>query len=124
MGTLNQNLPAYVVLRDPDGYNNGGTTLWENGWLPALFGGTEIQSRGAAVLNLHPAKKLPSVVERNNLALLADLNEDRRQLYPADTELEARIKSYELAARMQLHAERLLGPLARERRHAAAVRTR
>jgi hypothetical protein len=108
LGTLNQNLPAYIALRDPDGYNNGGTTLWENGWLPALFGGTEIQSRGAAVLNLHPAKKLPSQVERNNLALLADLNEDRRQLYPADTELEARIKSYELAARMQLHAERLL----------------
>jgi hypothetical protein len=108
LGTLNQNLPAYIALRDPDGYNNGGTTLWENGWLPALFGGTEIQSRGAAVLNLHPAKKLPSQIERNNLALLADLNEDRRQLYPADTELEARIKSYELAARMQLHAERLL----------------
>lgn len=108
LGTLNQNLPAYVVLRDPDGYNNGGTTLWENGWLPAQFGGTEIQSRGAAVLNLHPSKRLPSQVERNNLSLLAALNEERRKLYPADTELEARIKSYELAARMQLHAERLL----------------
>jgi hypothetical protein len=74
LGTLNQNLPAYVVLRDPDGYNNGGTTLWENGWLPALFGGTEIQSRGAAVLNLHPSKHLPSQAAQNNLTLLADLN--------------------------------------------------
>jgi hypothetical protein len=53
LGTENQDLPAYVVLRDPDGYNNGGTTLWENGWLPAQFRGTEIQSRGAAVLDLH-----------------------------------------------------------------------
>src|SRR5262249_48953905 len=44
LGTENQNLPAYVVLRDPDGYNNNGTTMWENGWLPAIFRGTEIQS--------------------------------------------------------------------------------
>jgi hypothetical protein len=60
LGTENQNLPAYVVLRDPDGYNNGGTTLWENGWLPALFRGTEIQSRGAAVLNLRPRYRCPT----------------------------------------------------------------
>ena len=57
LGTENQNLPAYVVLRDPDGYNNGGTTMWENGWLPAIFRGTEIQSRGAAVLDLHPRRR-------------------------------------------------------------------
>src|SRR5262249_21269767 len=49
LGSENQNLPAYIVLRDPEGYNNGGTTMWENGWLPAVFRGTEIQSRGAAV---------------------------------------------------------------------------
>jgi len=53
-GTENQNLPAYVVLRDPEGYNNGGTTMWESGWLPAIFQGTEIQSRGVAVLDLQP----------------------------------------------------------------------
>ncbi len=39
LGTENQNLPAYVVLRDPDGYNNGGTTMWESGWLPAHLSG-------------------------------------------------------------------------------------
>ncbi len=108
LGTENQNLPAYVVLRDPDGYNNGGTTLWENGWLPAQFRGTEIQSRGAAVLDLHASRKLPAEVERNNLSLLAELNEERRALFPHEPDLEARIKSYELAARMQLHAEELL----------------
>jgi hypothetical protein len=108
LGTVNQDLPAYVVLRDPDGYNTGGTTLWENGWLPAQFRGTEIQSRGAAVLDLHDSRKLPTEVERNNLALLTELNEERRQLFPGENDLEARIKSYELAARMQLHAEGLL----------------
>lgn len=108
LGTENQDLPAYVVLRDPDGYSGGGTTLWENGWLPALFRGTEIQSRGAAVLNLHPANPLPDDARRNNLDLLARLNERRRRLYPGELELDARIRNYELAARMQLTAERVL----------------
>jgi hypothetical protein len=108
LGTANQDLPAYVVLRDPDGYNNGGTTLWENGWLPAQFRGTEIQSRGAAVLDLHASREMPREVERNNLSLLAALNEERRGLFAHEPDLEARIKSYELAARMQLHAEGLL----------------
>jgi hypothetical protein len=108
LGTENENLPAYVVLRDPDGYNNGGTTLWENGWRPALFRGTEIQSRGAAVLNLRPSAQLPEGVERNNLQLLAQLNDRRRRLYPDETELDARIRNYELAARMQASAEEAL----------------
>ena len=108
LGTENENLPAYVVLRDPDGYNNGGTTLWENGWLPALFRGTEIQSRGAAVLNLRPSTPPPAEVRRANLDLLARLNEERRRLYPEETELDARIRNYELAARMQTSAEAVL----------------
>lgn len=98
LGTENQNLPAYVVLRDPDGYTNGGTTLWESGWLPAIYQGTEIQSKGAAVLDLHPATALPDGVQRNDLEALAHLNEERRKLYPRESELEARIRNYELAA--------------------------
>lgn len=108
LGTENQNLPAYVVLRDPDGYNNGGTTMWENGWLPAIYRGTEIQSRGAAVLDLHPGFSVPDGMQRNNLAAIARLNEERRKLYPHESELESRIRNYELAARMQLSAERVL----------------
>jgi hypothetical protein len=108
LGSENQNLPAYVVLRDPDGYNNGGTTMWENGWLPAVYRGTEIQSRGAAVLDLHPAVAQLEGVQRNNLQALARLNEERRKLYPAESELDARIRNYELAARMQLSAETVL----------------
>jgi hypothetical protein len=108
LGTENQNLPAFVVLRDPDGYNNGGTTLWESGWLPPLFSGTELQSRGSAVLNLHPREPVPDGVRRNSLEAIAALNEERRKLYPHEVELEARIRNYELAARMQTSAERLL----------------
>jgi hypothetical protein len=108
LGTENQNLPAYVVLRDPEGYNNGGTTMWESGWLPALFQGTEIQSRGAAVLDLHPAVPRPEGIERNDLDTLARLNRARRRLYPHESELDARIRNYELAARMQLSADDVL----------------
>ncbi len=108
LGTENQNLPAYVVLRDPDGYNNGGTTMWESGWLPAIYQGTEIQSRGAAVLDLHPAVKLADGTQRDNLDALARLNEERRKLYPSESVLDARIRNYELAARMQLSAEEVL----------------
>jgi hypothetical protein len=108
LGTENQNLPAFVVLRDPDGYTSGGTSLWENGWLPAQFRGTEIQSRGAAVLNLRPPAPLPAGVQQNTLDALAALNEERRRLFPGESELEARIRNYELAARMQLSAEAVL----------------
>jgi len=108
LGSENQNLPAYVVLRDPDGYNNGGTTLWDNGWLPGQFRGTEIQSRGAPVLYLSPGQPQPAGVQEANLDLLARLNERHRQAYPDQSDLEARIRNYELAARMQRSAESLL----------------
>jgi hypothetical protein len=106
LGTENQNLPAFVVLRDPQG--QGVATYYDNGWLPALYRGTEVQSRGAAVLNLHPSEPVPAAVRRNTLDALAALNEERRKLYPRESELEARIRNYELAARMQTSAETLL----------------
>ncbi|HXJ59429.1 MAG TPA: DUF1501 domain-containing protein [Verrucomicrobiae bacterium] len=108
LGTENQNLPAYVVLRDPDGYNTSGTLLWQNGWMPALYRGTEISTRGAPILNLHPAEPVPADVQRENLDLLARLNSKHREAYPQETELEARIHNYELAARLQLAAADLL----------------
>ncbi len=104
LGTENQNLPAYVVLRDPEGYNTSGTALWENGWLPALYRGTEFNSKGAPVLDLNPAVPIPEEARRNQLAFLEKLNEEHRRKYPQESELEARIRNYELAARMQLAA--------------------
>jgi hypothetical protein len=109
LGSENQNLPAYIVLRDPEGYNTSGTLLWQNGWLPALYRGTEFLSKGPApVLNLHPAQPVPAEVQRDNLDLLARLNQEHRKSYPLESELEARIRNYELAARMQLAAGPLL----------------
>jgi hypothetical protein len=108
LGTLNQSLPAYIVLRDPDGYNTSGTLLWQNAWLPAMHRGTELSSRGAPVLNLHPAVPAVPAACRDASELLARLNEAHRQSYPGESALEARIRNYELAARMQLDADKAL----------------
>lgn len=108
LGTENQNLPAYVVLRDPQGYNTSGTLLWQNGWLPALFRGTEINTKGSPVLNLKSAVPVAPDVRRDNLDLIARLNREHQKSYPSESALEARIQNYELAARMQLAAAELL----------------
>ncbi len=52
LGSENQNLPSYIVLRDPEGYPGTGSTLWQNGWLPAVYRGTEFNAQGPPVLNL------------------------------------------------------------------------
>jgi hypothetical protein len=108
LGTENQNLPAYVVLRDPDGYNTSGSLLWENGWLPSIYRGTEFNTKGAPVLNLHPPEPFPDGVEQDNLSFLSTLNERHRKRYPLDSDLESRIRNYELAARMQIAADHVL----------------
>lgn len=108
LGSENENLPAYLVLRDPEGYNTSGTLLWQNGWLPALHRGTEIATSGTPVLNLQPATPVPDRLRRNQLDLLSQLNRQHQQQYPLDTDLEARISNYELAARMQLATGELL----------------
>ena len=104
LGTENQNLPAFVVLRDPEGYNTNGALVWDNGWLPAIYRGTEFSSTGTPVLDLKPAVAAPQGSQEDRLNLLARLNERHRLRYPEDTSLDARIKNYELAARMQMAA--------------------
>ncbi len=108
LGSVNQNLPAYIVLRDPEGYNTSGTLLWQNGWLPAQHRGTEINTRGAPLWNLQPPHPIAPEAREAQLELLARLNTKHRANHPRESELEARIQNYELAARMQLEAGELL----------------
>ena len=108
LGSENRNLPAYIVLRDPNGYNTSGTLLWQNGWLPALFRGTEISTSGTPVLNLESAAPVPPDIQADNLAALAQLNKEHQKSYPRESALEARIQNYELAARMQMAAGKVL----------------
>lgn len=108
LGTENSNLPAYIVLRDPEGYSTNGTLNWDNGWLSALYSGTEFNTTGSPVLNLTPSQPMPQGVQAEKLSLLAKLNEEHKAKYPLDTDLEARIRNYELAAKMQLSASTVL----------------
>ena len=104
LGTVNRNLPSYVVLRDPAGYNTTGNLLWQNAWLPAVHRGVEFSTKGAPVLNLRPSGSAPPGVREADLEFLARLNEIHRADFPRESELDARIRNFELAARMQLAA--------------------
>jgi hypothetical protein len=104
LGTENQNLPAFIVLRDPRGYGASAKRPWSSGWLPALYQGVEFSSRGKPVQHLTPERPISPETQRDNLQLLAELNAGHLRNYPGDSELETRIRNYELAARMQLAA--------------------
>jgi len=104
LGTENQNLPAYIVLRDPRGYGGNTKRSWTNGWLPALYQGVEFSSKGKPVQYLTPEEPIPPAAQRNGFLLLSKLNAEHLRENAGDSELEARIRNYELAARMQLAA--------------------
>ena len=108
LGSENQNLPSYIVLRDPAGYNTSGTLVWSSGWLPSIYSGTEVSSQGTPVLNLQSAIKQPPGVQARGLRFLSRLNRIHQRRYPSESKLEARIQNYELAARMQLEATKVL----------------
>jgi hypothetical protein len=104
LGSENQNLPAYVVLDDPLGLPINGTENWQAGFLPPLFQGTRFRSTGSPVLNLRPEMDRPEEVARTERQLLTRLDLLHKQERPGQSQLDARIASYELAARMQLAA--------------------
>jgi hypothetical protein len=104
LGSENQNLPAYVVLDDPLGLPINGVENWHAGFLPPVFQGTRFRSTGSPVLNLRPETERPAAVDREERDLLARLDAMHRQRRPFQPDLDARIASYELAARMQLAA--------------------
>ena len=108
LGSESQDLPAYVVLSDPAGHPVDGVRNWSNGWLPPLFQGTVIRPREPRILNLDPPPHLRGQHQQENLALLADLNRHHLERHPGEADLEARIASYELAARMQTAAKEAL----------------
>ena len=108
LGSVNQNLPGYVVLRDPEGYPVSSKQLWSNGWLPALYQGVEFSSSGVPVHNLTPGDPLPPGAQKASLEYLQQLNRKHQREHVGEFELEARIQNYELAARMQLAAAEVL----------------
>ncbi|MFM8286660.1 MAG: DUF1501 domain-containing protein, partial [Planctomycetaceae bacterium] len=108
LGTENQDLPCYIVLRDPSGYNTSGKMVWSSGWLPAVFQGTEFGASGSPVLHLNPSRRVSLESRTRARQFLQQLNATHLENHPRETELEARIQNFELAARMQLSATQVL----------------
>lgn len=108
LGTESQDLPAYMVLTDPGGHPVDGVHNWTNGWMPPLFQGTVLRPQEPRIFNLQPPAQLKGELQRQNLAFLTKLNRDHQKRLPGENDLEARIASYELAARMQTAAAEAL----------------
>jgi uncharacterized protein (DUF1501 family) len=105
LGSESADLPALVVLAEPDGKVKGGTPCWGNGFLPAIYQGTPVQTPGTPILYLNRPDGVTEESQRASLQLSQWLNERHSQNTPAaSSELEARIASYELAFRMQAAA--------------------
>ena len=101
LGTLNQNLPAYVVLTDPGGLPVDGVRNWTSGWLPASYQGVVFRPGAAPVTDLATPPGVTEGARARQLALLEQLNREQLGSYPGNQELEARIGNFEIAARMQ-----------------------
>ncbi len=104
LGTVNQNLPAFVVMLDHRGGPIGGPPNWGAGFMPAAYQGTQFRTSGEPILNLAPPPDISAQQQRNELDLLGRFNQLHSAGSPADSELAARVASYELAFRMQAHA--------------------
>ncbi len=108
LGTESQELPAYMVLTDPGGLPVDGVTNWSNGFMPSLFQGTVLRPREPRILNLDAPPHLRGSLQQQNLNLLRTLNRKHLEQHPGESDLDARIASYELAARMQTAAREAL----------------
>ncbi len=108
LGAERQDLPAYVVLSDPGGLPVDGIHNWTSGWLPAVYQGTQIRSEGTPVFNLEPPADVTAPARVNQLRLLDALNRSHLAAHPGNSELTARIRNFEVAARMQTSVSEVL----------------
>lgn len=101
LGSANENLPAYVVLGDPGGLPVDGERNWSAGFLPAVYQGTPFRGGPSPVFNLETPAAITPAARSNQLALLERLNRRHAAPHPENSELLARIRNFETAARMQ-----------------------
>jgi len=102
LGAESESLPSYVVLPDGRGDPNGGASNWSNGFLPAQYQGVRFGKGDKPIRDLFPAKEIAQDEEESSRGVLARLNQKHHERTQLDDLLNARIRSYELAARMQL----------------------
>ena len=112
LGSMNQNLPTFIVLPDGRGYAPNGPANWSAGFLPAAHQGTMIRASSPnPIYDLFPPKEskyITKASEADTWNLLRDLNRDHMVNREGDSRLDARIASYEMAAKLQLSAPEVL----------------
>lgn len=112
LGSMNANLPVFVVMPDPRGVPPNGPANWSSGFLPAAHQATTIRiGTPNPIHDLFPpssAKFVSKESERDGLALLAKMNRAHQEARPDDSRLDARIQSYEMAAKLQLSAPEVM----------------
>ncbi len=104
LGSVNQDLPAYVVMLDHRGGPIGGAPNWNSGFMPATYQGTQFRTSGEPLIDLALPAGVSPMQRRQQLDLLKRLDDIRRAGLPNPHELDARLASYELSYRMQAHA--------------------
>jgi hypothetical protein len=114
LGTENANLPGFIVMQDtPRAQVAGGPRNWGTGFMPALYQGTRLESGIEPIANLRTPSEVSAARQESKLDFLAKLNLRHLDARRDQSELDARIKSYELAFRMQSEAPEAVD-LARE----------
>jgi hypothetical protein len=112
LGSMNENLPTFIVLPDSRGFAPNGPGNWSAGFLPAAHQGTMIRASSPnPIYDLFPPKETPYITpgsEADARKLLAEINRDHMASRGGDSRLDARIASYEMAAKLQLSAPEVL----------------
>ena len=108
LGTENQNLPAFTVLCDNNSQVIGGPRNWGAGFMPALYQGVRLGPSTEPFPNLNPPRGITEAQQQGKLGLLSELNRQHASQRPEYSELDARIRSYELAFHMQAEAPAII----------------
>lgn len=104
LGSASENLPGFAVMLDPIGGPISGAKNWSSGYMPASYQGTVLRSAGDPILDLQRPASLNDPMQRRVLDTLREFNSEHAALHPDNSNLAARIASYELAFNMQRHA--------------------
>lgn len=104
LGSENENLPAYIVMYDWRGGPIGGAPNWSSGFMPAAYQGTSFRAGNKPIVDLNPPKWVDPHLQRQEIDLVQKLNHEHQASHAGNSDLDARIASYELAFQMQTHA--------------------
>lgn len=109
LGTVNQNLPGYVVMLDKKGGPISGAKNWSSGYMPASYQGTLFKTEGAPILDLAPPANMSGGVQRELIDSIQRANRRHASTRTGNSDLDERIASYELAYGMQTTAAEVGG---------------